>query len=84
MLFTHVTKDQLFKAKPVIDIVVYRGGDAVSGSLFALLTEGIGLGLMAVSIIGAFIASIWASVAIYLGKGFAKEEVKLKDMKKLE
>jgi AAA family ATP:ADP antiporter len=84
VLFTHVTKDERFKAKPVIDIVVYRGGDALSGSLFALLTEGIGLGLVAVSIVGAFIASIWASVAIYLGKGFTREEAKLKDMKKLE
>jgi len=74
MLFTHVTQDERFKAKPVIDIVVYRGGDAVSGSLFALLTEGVGLGLMAVSLVGAFIASVWAGVAVYLGRGYAKEE----------
>ncbi|MBV1911646.1 MAG: hypothetical protein KUG78_20305 [Kangiellaceae bacterium] len=74
MLFTQVTPDERFKAKPVIDIVVYRGGDAVSGSLFALLTEGVGLGLMAVSLIGAFIASIWTAVALYLGREYEKEE----------
>ncbi len=74
MLFTHVTKDERFKAKPVIDIVVYRGGDAVSSSLFATLTEGIGLGLMAVSLVGAGIASIWTWVALYLGRGYQTEE----------
>ncbi len=75
MLFTHVTKEERFKAKPVIDIVVYRGGDAVSSSLFAFLTEGVGLGLVAVSLIGAGIASIWTSVAVFLGKQYAEEEV---------
>jgi AAA family ATP:ADP antiporter len=74
MLFTHVSKEERFKAKPVIDIVVYRGGDAVSGSLFALLTEGVGLGLIAVSLVGAGIASIWAWVAVYLGRGYQREE----------
>ncbi|MGX5172665.1 NTP/NDP exchange transporter [Aliikangiella sp. IMCC44653] len=74
MLFTHVTKEERFKAKPVIDIVVYRGGDAASGSLFALLTEGIGLGLIAVSLVGAGIATIWSVVATYLGRGYQREE----------
>ena len=53
MLYTKVSQEDRFKSKPVIDIVVYRGGDAVSGSLFALLTDGLGLGLAAVSAIGA-------------------------------
>lgn len=68
MLFTGVSVDERFKAKPVIDIVVYRGGDAVSGTLFALLSEGLGLGLAAISLIGAGIAATWGSLAIYLGR----------------
>lgn len=71
MLFTQVTHDERFKAKPVIDVAVYRGGDAVSGTLFALLTDGLGLGILAISLVGAGIASVWASLGFYLGKGYA-------------
>lgn len=74
MLFTRVTSDERFKAKPVIDIVVYRGGDAISGTAFAFLSEGIGLGLAAISLAGAGIASVWAALAIYLGKKFDQEK----------
>jgi AAA family ATP:ADP antiporter len=70
MLFTQVTQEERFKAKPVVDIVVYRGGDAISGSAFALLTDGIGLGLAAVAVVGAGIAAIWGWVGIRLGRKF--------------
>ena len=70
MLYTRVTQEERFKAKPVIDIVVYRGGDAVSGTLFAFLTDGIGLGLAAVAIVGSAIAAAWGGVGIWLGKQF--------------
>ena len=73
MLYTHVSREDRFKAKPVIDIVVYRGGDAVSGTLFALLTDGIGLGLAAVALVGAGIASAWAAVGVWLGKIFDRD-----------
>ena len=44
MLFTAVDRETRFKAKPVIDIAVYRGGDALSSIAFAGLTDGVGLG----------------------------------------
>ncbi len=59
-----------FKAKPVIDIVVYRGGDMLNAWLFTGLTTGLGLGLGAVAAVGAGIAAIWAGVGIYLGRRF--------------
>ncbi len=68
MLFTEVDKETRFKAKPVIDVVVYRGGDTVTAWFFTGLTEGLGLGFAAVGIIGAGIAAIWAGVGIYLGR----------------
>ncbi len=68
MLFTEVSQEERFKAKPVIDVVVYRGGDAVSASIFALLTDGVGLGLGALSCIAAGIAAIWAALGIRLGR----------------
>jgi len=70
MLYTKVTREERFKAKPVIDIVVYRGGDAVSGTLFAFLTDGIGLGLAAVAIVGSAIAAVWGSAGVWLGRKF--------------
>ena len=73
MLFTKVSTEERFKAKPVIDVVVYRGGDAVSSTLFALLTDGLGLGLVAVSIIGSGLAAMWASLGLYLGRQFQKK-----------
>jgi AAA family ATP:ADP antiporter len=56
----------------VIDIVVYRGGDTVTGWAFAGLTAGLGLGLGAVAAIGAGIALLWAITGVYLGRKYEK------------
>jgi AAA family ATP:ADP antiporter len=40
MLFTRVDRETRFKAKPVIDIVAYRGGDMVMAWAFTGLTQG--------------------------------------------
>ena len=74
MLFTLVNQETRFKAKPVIDIVAYRGGDMLTAWLFTGLTQGLGLGLAAVAAVGAGIASLWAIVGIYLGKWFERNE----------
>ena len=74
MLFTLVNQETRFKAKPVIDIVAYRGGDMLTAWLFTGLTQGLGLGLAAVAAVGAGIASLWALVGIYLGKWFDRYE----------
>jgi AAA family ATP:ADP antiporter len=70
MLFTVVDRETRFKAKPVIDIVVYRGGDMVTAWGFTALTAGLGLGLGAVAAIGAGIAAVWAVVGVYLGRSY--------------
>ena len=74
MLFTAVDRETRFKAKPVIDIVVYRGGDAISSIAFAGLTDGLGFGLAAMAGIGAAIAAAWGAVGAYLGRMFGKQE----------
>jgi AAA family ATP:ADP antiporter len=74
MLFTAVDRETRFKAKPVIDIVVYRGGDMLNAWAFTGLTQGLGLGLAAVAGVGALIAALWAVVGIYLGRAFARME----------
>lgn len=70
MLYTAVDRETRFKAKPVIDIVIYRGGDTITGWAFAGLTTGLGLGLGAVAAIGACIAAVWAVIGLYLGRTF--------------
>jgi AAA family ATP:ADP antiporter len=74
MLFTRVDRETRFKAKPVIDIVAYRGGDTIMAWLFTGLTQGLGLGLAAVAMVGALIALLWAAVGLYLGRWFERED----------
>ena len=81
MLFTLVNQETRFKAKPVIDIVAYRGGDMVTAWLFTGLTQGLGLGLAAVAAIGAGIAGLWTLVGIYLGRWFESDNSNLKNSK---
>jgi len=70
MLFTNVDRETRFKSKPVIDVAVYRGGDAASSIAFATLTDGLGLGMGAMAAIGAGVAAVWAAAGIYLGRAF--------------
>jgi AAA family ATP:ADP antiporter len=72
MLFTVVSRDIRFKAKPVIDIVLYRGGDMLNAWAFTALTQGFGLSLAAIAGIGSVVALIWAGTGIYLGREAAK------------
>lgn len=74
MLFTAVDREARFKAKPVIDIVVYRGGDMLNAWAFTALTQGLGLGLGAVAGVGAGIAALWALVGVALGKRFERSK----------
>ena len=73
MLFTLVDRETRFKSKPVIDIVVYRGGDMIWAWGFTGLTEGIGLGLGAVAAVGAGIAAAWAAASVYLGRWYNRK-----------
>ena len=72
MLFTGVGRETRFKTKPVIDIVVYRGGDVLAGWTYTGLAQGIGLGLGAIALIAALIAMCWTLVAIFLGTRFER------------
>jgi len=68
MLFTHVDQETRFKAKQVIDVVVYRGGDVFWGWAFTGLTQVIGLGIAGIALVGGMIAAAWAAVGLYLGR----------------
>ena len=70
MLFTLVDNEARYKVKPVIDIVVYRGGDMLTAWFYTFLTATLGLGLSGVSIIAAAVASLWSLTGLYLGKRY--------------
>lgn len=70
ILFTAVDTDTRFKAKPVIDIVVYRGGDMVTAWFYTFLTTAAALGTAGVAAIAAVIAAVWAGAGIYLGRRY--------------
>jgi AAA family ATP:ADP antiporter len=76
MLFTIVDRESRFKAKSVIDIVVYRGGDALTAWAFTALTQGFGLGLAAVAAVGALIAAVWALVGRMLGRSYEADSIR--------
>ncbi len=67
MLFTVLGREAKYKSKNFIDTVVFRGGDAASGWVYAAL-KGLGLslgGLAAVAIPGAL---LWLALGLLLGK----------------
>lgn len=67
ILFTVVSQLEKYKSKNFIDTVVYRGGDAVSGWLFAGLTA-IGLSLSAISFVAVPVALLWLFTGTALGR----------------
>ena len=75
MLFTTVDRESRFKAKSVIDVVIYRGADVSWGWAYTSLTQLLGFGLAGIAVIGALIASIWSLLAVYLGRNFDRHQV---------
>jgi len=67
VLFTVLEREEKYKAKNVIDIVVFRGGDALSGWLFAAL-RGAGLELGAISLATVPVTAAWLALALALGR----------------
>jgi AAA family ATP:ADP antiporter len=67
VLFTVLGREEKYKAKNVIDIVVFRGADAASGWLFAAL-RGAGLELGAISLATVPVTAAWLGIALALGK----------------
>jgi len=71
VLFTVVDREEKYKAKYVIDNVVFRGGDAASGWLFHAL-RGLGMELNAIALATVPIAIGWFTLALALGRSHEK------------
>ncbi|MCH8158802.1 MAG: MFS transporter [Proteobacteria bacterium] len=70
MLFTAVDTETRFKAKPVIDIVVYRGGDVATAWLYTALSSTLGIGLAGIAVFAAGVAAVWAAAGMFLGRAY--------------
>jgi AAA family ATP:ADP antiporter len=67
VLFTVLAREEKYKAKNVIDTVVFRGSDAVGGWLFAAL-RAMGLELSAISLASIPAAAAWLALSLALGR----------------
>lgn len=69
MLFSQMNKEEKYKVKSFVDIVVYRGGDAIFAQFQGLLAKS-----GAALIVGAIIAVIWGISGIIAGKSLDKNK----------
>ena len=67
VFFTVVDRAEKYKAKSFIDVVVYRGSDAMSGWLFDSL-QAIGLKLGALALFALPCAAAWLALSAALGR----------------
>jgi AAA family ATP:ADP antiporter len=71
MLYVVLSREEKYKAKNVIDTVVYRTGDALSAWVYAGMRS-IGMTLSGIALIAVPLALIWAWIAFGLGRQQAK------------
>jgi AAA family ATP:ADP antiporter len=69
MLFTIVDQDSRYKAKNVVDTVVYRFGDLSSAWVSSLILP---FGVTGLAIFGAVVAAVWFPVAYALGRRYER------------
>ncbi len=67
VFFTVVEREQKYKAKNLIDVVIYRGSDALYGWLFDAL-QGLGLKLGAIALCALPVAAGWFVLSTRLGR----------------
>lgn len=67
VLFTVVSREEKYKSKPFLDAAIYRGGDLVSGWIYAGLAA-VGLSIGAIALTAAPLAAVWAVVGLRLGR----------------
>jgi AAA family ATP:ADP antiporter len=71
VLFTVAGREEKYKAKNVIDGVVFRGSDAAAGWLFETL-RALGLALQSISMAAVPMALLWIVLALALGRAHAR------------
>ena len=68
ILFTAADREDKYKAKNVVDGVVFRGADMTSSWLFALLHTKLALSVPLIAAVMIPISLGWAALSFYLGR----------------
>lgn len=67
VLFTVLSREEKYKSKAFLDAAVYRGGDLVSGWIYAGLAA-VGLSIGAIALVATPLAVAWVFIGLTLGK----------------
>jgi AAA family ATP:ADP antiporter len=67
VFFTVVGREEKYKAKNLIDVVIYRGSDALYGWVYDSL-QALGLKLGAIALCAVPVAAAWLFLSIALGR----------------
>lgn len=67
VLWTVVSREEKYKSKAFLDAAIYRGGDLVSGWIYAGLSAA-GLAVGAIALAAAPLTVIWAALGLRLGR----------------
>jgi AAA family ATP:ADP antiporter len=67
LFFTVVTREEKYKAKNLVDVVVYRGSDALSGWIFDSM-QALGLKLGAIALFSLPVVAGWLVLSMGLGR----------------
>ncbi|MFV0680992.1 NTP/NDP exchange transporter [Ottowia sp.] len=67
VLFTHVPREDRYKAKNFIDTVVYRSGDQIGSWTYAGLMA-LGLGMSGIAWVAVPLSVLWVGLSVWLGR----------------
>ena len=76
MFFTVADRESKFKAKSVIDMVVFRGGDAANGWLFKAI-QGLGMEISGIAMATVPIVGLWFILSLGLGRAHQRRATAL-------
>ena len=76
IFFTVVAREEKYKAKNLIDVVIYRGSDALYGWVFDSLVA-VGLKLGTIALCALPVAGAWLVLSISLGRAQERRSAKL-------
>jgi ATP:ADP antiporter, AAA family len=77
VFFTVVGREEKYKAKNLIDVVIYRGSDALSGWVFDSL-QGLGLKLGAIALCALPVTAGWLVLSAALGRAQERRAAQIK------
>lgn len=71
VMYTLTAADEKYKVQNFIDTVVYRGGDALSGWVYAFVGTGMGFASGATALVAVPLVGLWIWTALGLGNAHA-------------